>query len=266
MFYRDNAKGNGCYPLKVNKEKSKLHNETTDFRCWITYLISFSFLFALCAHSALPNLNLLQSFFDSNQRTPYTLCQSCQGWNSWMSDYQAHALFLPFVPSLIGLLPICSPFGGSSVGELRVLASEETLLVAPLWQVSIDAIDFKLKWGVGWSIIKSALWTQLWCDAWASLPRLSQWCSVIRAALLLFSPAVLPLWPLLNPPILHLMEKTLFLLPDYTPRTTTCTMLQFLLCSVMQLEVHYRICWLDMGVYYYCSSQAQHPHQRANVM
>lgn len=209
-------KGMAAILLRLIKKKSKLHNETTDFRCWITYLIPLSFLFALCAHSALPNLNLLQSFFDTNQRTPYTFCQSCQSWNSWMSDYQAHALFLPFVPSLIGLLPLCSPFGGSSVGELRLLASEETLLVAPLWQVSIDAIDFKLKWGVGWSIIKSALWTQLWCDAWASLPRLSQWCSVIRAklpqrpALLLFSPAVLPLWTLLNPPILHLMEKTLF--------------------------------------------------------
>lgn len=41
-------------------------------------------------------------------------------------------LFLLFLPGLIGPLKLCLPFGGSSAGELRVLAEEETLQVAPL--------------------------------------------------------------------------------------------------------------------------------------
>ena len=45
-------------------------------------------------------------------------------------------------------------FGRSSVTDVRILAFEDTLQVAPFWQVSIGAIDSKLKCGTGWSIIR----------------------------------------------------------------------------------------------------------------
>lgn len=47
-----------------------------------------------------------------------------------MSDYRAPSPPLPFVPALIGLLELGLAFGGSSVGEPRVPAVEETLQVA----------------------------------------------------------------------------------------------------------------------------------------
>lgn len=51
-----------------------------------------------------------------------------------------------------GLPELGPASAGSTFGQPRVLACEETLQVASPWQVSIDAIDFKLKRGVRPSI------------------------------------------------------------------------------------------------------------------
>lgn len=105
-----------------------------------------------------------------------------------MSDYHAHFLPLFFVLELMGLLKLCLVFGGSTVGEL----SEETLQAALLWQVSIDAIDFKLKRVVRWSIRTLLPWHCHSVMHW--IPSPMHWDqSYITLLLLLLHLAVLPL-------------------------------------------------------------------------
>lgn len=161
-------------------------------------------------------------------------------------------------------------FGDSSVGKLRVLACEQTLQVASLWQVSIDAIDFKLKQSVRWSIIRVHSGQQLQCDAWASLPRLSRQCTAIRAKLPWRPSTTSPL-PCC-PPFLHTAKPSHFTLHGETlffyylttpPHTTISKMLRFLLCSMLELEVHYRVC--QVGSSLLSTGQVQPLHQNASL-
>lgn len=92
-------------------------------------------------------LRLLQSIFDVNHmlNTLQILSQ--------LPDVKQLDEWLPgSLPSSSSHPWAAKALFGSCVQEVRVPACEETLQVAPLWQVSIDAIDFKLKWGVRWSI------------------------------------------------------------------------------------------------------------------
>lgn len=131
-----------------------------------------------------------------------------------MSDYHAHLLPLFFVLQRMGLLKLCLAFGGSSVGEL----SEETLQVALLWQVSIDAIDFKLKLVVRWSIITPLPWHRHSVMHW--LPSPMHWDQYITPLLLLLHLAVLPLRALAQTSYFTLHEAPCFC---FTPRSSTST-------------------------------------------
>lgn len=96
----------------------------------------------------------------------------------------------------------------------------------------------------------SALWTQLQRDAWVSLPGPQD--SALRSELNYPSDPRSFSSPLLVLPFLHSAKPShftlhgatlFFLLPYYTPRTITSKMLQFLLCSMLDLEVHYMLGW-----------------------
>lgn len=115
---------------------------------------------------------------------------------------------------------------------------------------------------------KSAVRTQLQCDAWASLPGLRD--NALRSELnypsdprsLSSPPAVLPFCTLPNPPILHSMEQHRFLLPCYStpltqPLPKCCS---FLLCSTLDQEVHFVSGWMEV---YYTTQVRSNPYTPA---
>lgn len=156
-----------------------------------------------------------------------------------MSDYLAHSLSRLFVPALIVLLKLCLVFGGSSVGELRVLACKETEQVATLWQVSIDGIDFKLKRSVRWSIIR--VHSRHSCCVMHGLPLPWLHDNAQRSELNYPSDPRFFSSPQLSSLSAH-CQTLPFYTPwsntvYYTPQTTTSKILQFLFCSIQ--DVHY---------------------------